>query len=273
MPIITKISVQKKNQSRYNIFLDHVYAFAVDEDTLIKHHLIKGKKLSDQDLTKVQYEDEIRKAYHSALQFLSYRMRSGLEIRAYLKKKEWAEAIIDVVLQELTSRKYINDLEFAKAYVRTYANSGKKGPLVLKRELEQKGITEQKIIEALMEYNKEKQIMDAIQLGNKYTAQNKKHSERMLKQKLQQLLSTKGFPSVIVQAAMEAIEFEKDEEMEWETLKTEAEKAKRRNKKYIGYEYRQRMQQVLFRKGFPIDLINRFLEEDEAPNDEEGSAN
>ncbi|VEF48875.1 regulatory protein RecX [Bacillus freudenreichii] len=263
MPIITKISVQKKNQNRYNIFLDNVYAFAVDEDVLIKYHLTKGKELSDHDLTRIQHEDEIRKAYHSAVQFLSYRMRSALEISAHLKKKEWPDRIIDVVLQELTSQKYIDDLEFAKAYVRTYANSGKKGPLVLKRELEQKGITEQKINEALTEYNKEKQVMDAIQLGNKYAAQNKKLSERMLKQKLEHSLSIKGFPPDIVQSAMEAIDYEKDEETEWEALKIEAEKAKRRNKKYSGYEYRQRMQQALFRKGFTMGLINRFLEEDD----------
>ncbi|RWR11215.1 recombination regulator RecX [Siminovitchia fortis] len=262
MPVITKIAVQKKNQSRYNIFLDHVYAFAVDEDILIKYQLTKGKELSEQDLTRVQHEDEIRKAYHSAIQFLSYRMRSALEIRAHLQKKEWPDSIIDVVLQELTIQKYIDDLEFAKAYVRTYANSGKKGPLVLRRELANKGVPEIKINEALAEYNKEKQVADAIRLGNKYAAQNKKLSERMLKQKLEYTLSTKGFPPEIILAAMDGINYEKDESLEWETLKAEAEKMKRRYKKYTGYEYRRRMQQALFRKGFTIELINRFMDED-----------
>ncbi|MBD8006675.1 recombination regulator RecX [Bacillus norwichensis] len=267
MPIITKISVQKKNQSRYNIFLDNVYAFAVDEDILIKYHLTKGKELLEQDLFKVQYEDEIRKAYHLAIQFLSYRMRSALEIRTHLQKKEYLDSIIDVVLKELATQKYIDDLEFAKAYVRTYANSGKKGPLVLKRELVGKGITEGKINEALAEYNKEKQITDAIHLGNKFAAQNKKLSERMLKQKLEYTLSIKGFPSEIIQAAMGGIEYEVDEELEWEALRTEAEKMKRRYNKYIGYEYRQRMQQALFRKGYSMDMISRFLENDAAKDE------
>ncbi len=262
MPVITKISVQKKNQSRYNIFLDNVYAFAVDEDTLIKYHLVKGKELSDQDLTRIQHEDEIRKAYHSAIQFLSYRMRSALEIRVHLQRKEWSDSIIDAVLQELTDRKYIDDYEFAKAYVRTYANSGKKGPIVLKRELTNKGISEDTINAALEEYNKEHQVEDAIRLGDKYAVQYKKLSERMLKRKLEYILSTKGFPFDIIQAALEAIDYEKDEELEWKTLKGEAEKAKRRYKRFTGHEYRQRMQQALFRKGFTIDMINRFLDED-----------
>ncbi|GIN92212.1 regulatory protein RecX [Siminovitchia terrae] len=267
MPVITKISVQKKNQSRYNIFLDHVYAFAVDEDILIKYHLTKGKELLEQDLIKVQHEDEIRKAYHLAIQFLSYRMRSALEIRTHLQRKEYSDSIIDVVLHELAAQKYIDDLEFAKAYVRTYANSGKKGPLVLKRELAGKGVAEGKINEALAEYNKEKQIVDAIHLGNKFAVQNKKLSERMLKQKLEYTLSTKGFPPEIIQAAMGGIDYEIDEELEWETLEKEAEKMKRRYNKYAGYDYRRRMQQALFRKGYSMDMINRFIDDDAAEDE------
>lgn len=268
MPTITKITVQKKNQNRYNIFLDNVYAFAVEEDVLIKYNLMKGKDLSEQDITRIQHEDDIRKAYHSAIHFLSYRMRSAQEIRAHLLKKEWSDSIIDVVLLELKDRKYIDDLEFAKAYVWTYVNSGKKGPLVIKRELINKGIAEDKINRALAEYDKRRQISDAVRLGNKYVNQYKKHSELMLRQKLERTLSTKGFPSDVIQNAMEAIDYEKDEMHEWEALWSEAMKMKRRYKKYTGFEYRQRMQQALFRKGFTMDLINRFLDGEEASEHE-----
>ncbi|HEY4553704.1 MAG TPA: recombination regulator RecX, partial [Bacillaceae bacterium] len=34
MPVITKISSQKKNVDRYNIFLDETFAFGVDEEVL-----------------------------------------------------------------------------------------------------------------------------------------------------------------------------------------------------------------------------------------------
>ena len=35
---------------------------------------------------------------------------------------------------------YLNDLEFAKAYVRTHVNGGNKGPITLQLELKEKGI-------------------------------------------------------------------------------------------------------------------------------------
>jgi len=265
MPVITKISTQKKNKARYNIFLDGAYAFSVDEDVLLKFQLKKGKEFSEEEITRVQHEDDIRKAYHSAIHFLSFRMRSALEIRQFLQKKEWSDSIIDVVIKELDHRNYINDLEFAKAYVRTYASSGKKGPMVIRQELLKKGVTEPKANEALLEYKKEQQVADAIQMGNKYVKQYKKLSERMLKQKVEYTLSTKGFPADTVSKAMEEIEYEKAEDEEWETIVLEALKMKRRySGKYTGYEYEQRMKQALFRKGFTVDLINRFLEEDQA---------
>ena len=49
MPIITKITTQKKNKERYNIFMDEgkgeQYAFSVDEAVLIKYQLKKGMEL------------------------------------------------------------------------------------------------------------------------------------------------------------------------------------------------------------------------------------
>lgn len=49
MPVITKITAQKKLKDRYNIFTDagdgEKYAFSVDEDVLIKHQLKKGWNL------------------------------------------------------------------------------------------------------------------------------------------------------------------------------------------------------------------------------------
>lgn len=44
MPYITKISAQKNNTERVNIFLDEKYAFSVDLDVLVQHDLKKGKR-------------------------------------------------------------------------------------------------------------------------------------------------------------------------------------------------------------------------------------
>ena len=59
MKVITKIGRQKNNPERYNIYLDEQYSFAVDEATLIKFGLMKGKTLEQFDIDEIVYEDEI----------------------------------------------------------------------------------------------------------------------------------------------------------------------------------------------------------------------
>ncbi|MFS0645977.1 recombination regulator RecX [Siminovitchia sp. 179-K 8D1 HS] len=262
MPIITKISTQKRYTARYNIFLDEQYAFSVDEDVLIRYQLKKGKHVTDLEIVQIQHADEIRKAFNAALHFLSFRMRSEKEIRDHLKKKEWDDSIIDAVLHELRKQKLTDDLEFAKAYVRTCMNMGRKGPAVIKKELMEKGVNEPFLETALMEYTQEQQIKDAIALGNKFAKRNKKLSERMLRQKVEYTLSARGFPFGIIQAAIDGIDIGKGEAEEWEAIIREANKAKRRFANFSGSAYEQKMKQALFRKGFAIDLINRFLDED-----------
>ena len=67
MPVITKITQQKKDKERYNIFLDEKYAFSVHESVLVKFELTKGMTLEDWSVDEMVYEDEIRKAFNRAL--------------------------------------------------------------------------------------------------------------------------------------------------------------------------------------------------------------
>ena len=69
MLAISKITRQKNNPERYNIYLNEKYAFAVDEGTLIKFGLTKGKVLEQFEIDEITYEDEIAKAFNKALGF------------------------------------------------------------------------------------------------------------------------------------------------------------------------------------------------------------
>lgn len=47
MAVITKITRQKRNEERYNIFLNDEYAFSVDESVLVKYRLTKGMTIDE----------------------------------------------------------------------------------------------------------------------------------------------------------------------------------------------------------------------------------
>ncbi|WP_374722575.1 recombination regulator RecX [Peribacillus tepidiphilus] len=267
MAYITRITVQKKLKDRYNIFLDkgrgEEYAFSVSEDVLIKHGLKKGMEIDELDIMEIQYQEDIQKAYTQSIQFLSIRMRSEQEVRQHLKKKEWDAPIIQEVIHKLKKFNYINDLEFAKAYVRTQINTTKKGPQLITKELNEKGVAEDSIQEAIKEYDEHLQIEHARALIEKNKKSSKRISTVEYKRKMEQMLFSKGFPSWVVQEIIVNEPFENDLDEEWESLCYQGVKAHKRYMKYEGFQYEQKMKQALYRKGFSIELIEKFLNEKE----------
>lgn len=271
MPVITKIAVQKHNKDRYSIFTDNgsgeEYAFSVDEDVLIKHQIKKGMELDDSAIAEMLLHDDIRKAYNSAINYLAHRMRSEAEVRDYLKKKEMAEPVINEAIQKLYALNFLNDEQFALAYVRTQLNTTNKGAEVIKRELKEKGIKPGIIAEVSEEVSVEEQIEKAKKLSEKYVEKNTKDSARILKQKVEQMLQRKGYSFAIIRAALEESEVEKEETDEMDALRYQGDKLHAKHVKLPQREYRQKMKMALYRKGFPMDLIGEYIDEKENEED------
>ncbi|TYR79229.1 recombination regulator RecX [Priestia megaterium] len=263
MAVVTKITTQQNNRERYNIYLDYgkgeEFGFGVDEHVLIQYNLTKGRVLDEFELSEIQFADDTKKAYNSAISYLSYRMRSEKEVKEYLAKKEISAIIIQQVIQKLLANRYLNDEEFAKAYVLTQMNTTPKGPRVIKRELQEKGISESIITLSLCEYPKEQQIETATKLIAKLKGKYKKMSQVMMKQKVEQFLANKGYSFSIINEAFNEMNLEKESDEQWEALKYQGMKAHRRYEKYSGWEYEQKMKQSLYRKGFSLDDIDSFL--------------
>lgn len=264
MAIITKITTQKQSDERFNVFIDdgsgEKYAFSVDQDILIKFNLQKGKELDNFDIVEIQYGDDIKKAYNKALEYLSYRMRSIKEVEDFLAKKEYAESVIQEVIYKLKEYRYVDDLEFALAYVRTQKQTNGKGPTVLKKELVGKGIGQAIIEQVLLEYSHDEQIEEAIQHAEKLLKKNNKLSTVQLKQKLEQLLMRKGYSYDIISIVLEEVHYEQDESEEWLALVKHAEKGEKKYQNEDPYQYKMKMKQFLYRKGFSVELIEKYLD-------------
>lgn len=262
MRTITKITTQIKNKERYNIYTDEgsgeQYAFSVDEAVLIKFGLKKGMDLDDFLYTEICYEDDIRKSYNLALQYLARRMRSEFEVRQYLMEKNVDPPIIQEVILRLYNYKFLDDEQYAYSYVRTQMNTTDKGAILIKRELKDKGISTELIEKAIGLYSFDDQLETAKKLCEKTSSRNTKSSERALKQKLEQMLIRKGFDyDIISEAVSEATAGLMNDEMD--ALKFQAEKLHKKYQNEIGYEYERKMKQALFRKGFSLEQIELYL--------------
>ncbi|MCP3033409.1 recombination regulator RecX [Halobacillus sp. A1] len=265
MAKITRITTQKKQKNRYNIFLDRgqgeAYGFSVDEDILIKYRLQKSLELEESTIEALIQKDTIHKTYTQTINFLSYRMRSEKEIRDYLFKHEVDEEHIDEIVQRLYREKLLDDLEFAVALVRTRIQTSSKGPLLVKKELIEKGVDAPKIDEALEHYSFDAQLEKAVKLAEKKLKSTSKKSHREQIQTIQQNLMQKGFYGDVVKEAVSQLP-EEEGDQEWEAVVFQGEKLLRKfERKTEGYELKQKLKSGLYRKGFPIDLIDRFIEE------------
>ncbi|KGA97698.1 recombinase RecX [Alkalihalobacillus alcalophilus ATCC 27647 = CGMCC 1.3604] len=267
---ITKITAHKRFKQRYHLFFNkgngEEYGFSIDEDVLIKRGIKKGLEIDQEELEQIVDEDEKKKTYHLSIHYLSYRMRSVFELVEYLQGKERKKEHIEYTVQLLLEQKLLNDEEFAKSFVRTKKNTQLKGPLKLKQELKQKGISEAIIEGALREFS----FAEQIEKLTKWLMKQKpsmRESAHALKQKQQNRLQAKGFSHAVIQIAYDEVDADldndSDQDAEWQALCFQAEKLKRKYKtKYNTYEYEQKLKQGLYQKGFPIDEITRFIEKD-----------
>lgn len=268
MPKITKITAQKK-AGRYNIFIDEQFAFGVTESVLIKYRLAKGLEIDSQLQRAIQKDDDNAKAYQLALNYLSHQLRTEKELTQYLRDHEITPEGIQISLAKLRELHYIDDQNYADSYVRTVINTADKGPKVVRQKLIQKGVSATHIDQALSHYSVDDQVTVGLAAAKKLAKKYRHRSFFEQQQKVKQGLMQKGFGGDSLSLIMEALALEADEDNEADALAELGAKKWRRYRLLEPRERRMKMQQALYRKGFNIDAINHFIDEQELSDDPE----
>ncbi|HHV38008.1 MAG TPA: hypothetical protein GXX70_00770 [Tepidimicrobium sp.] len=147
--IITKIEPQK-NKDRVNIYIDDKFAFGITKEIQYKYNLAENMEIDEKYIEKVLIEEEQSKCNNFALRFLGYRQRSEKEIVDRLQKKGFKPYIIDNTLDYLKDYGLINDLEFARSFMRDKIHINKHGPKRIRYDLYKKGIS-QAIIDKVLD--------------------------------------------------------------------------------------------------------------------------
>lgn len=145
---ITLLQMQKRNKERVNVFLDGEYAFAVPLNVALT--LKKGQRLSAAQVDEFRQDGEVDLAFQRSVRYLGMRPRSSAEIVTYLKRKEYDEAIVEVVVRRLHEHGYLDDEAFARFWVDNRNRFRPRGAQALRYELRQKGV-ERDTIDATLE--------------------------------------------------------------------------------------------------------------------------
>jgi regulatory protein len=136
---ITALKFQKRNKERVSVFLDGEYAFGLTAVEAAR--LQRGQVLSDSEISALKMQDEQNRAFNRALNFLSYRPRSRVEVERYLRGKAVDEETVADVLLRLEQARYVDDETFARFWVENREQFRPRSRRALRYELRQKGVS------------------------------------------------------------------------------------------------------------------------------------
>lgn len=258
MKTITKISTQKK-AGRYNIDLDGKFAFGVAESTIVKFGLEKNRELSEATIDEIVAADKVAIAYNKAIVFLGSRLRSQKQVADKLKSLNYQPEVIQQVIEILVKQKYLDDQQYAQAFLNTQLKTADKGIGNISYQLVQDGIDQQTVDQLINQVSPTAWQTQADQVAKKLSRKNQKQSVNAKRNSIYQSMIGKGFKTDQIEIAIDNLQLANNADQEQAKLAKLIETKFDHFQKYDG-QANYRLKQYLFGKGFMIDDINLALE-------------
>lgn len=194
MPVITNISEQRRRANRRNIYLDGAFAFGCNLNVVAKFMLRPGMSLSDEQVRQIQLGEVKQECFDAAMRLLESRMHSTAEIRRKLARKEYGDATLSAVIDDLTRLGYLNDEQFAKSKAASAAERKQHGRRRAKAELMRAGVKSDVADKALDHvYDAADTTAVARELAMKQAPRLKKLDPQVARRRLVGMLQRRGF--------------------------------------------------------------------------------
>lgn len=213
--IITQMTSDVRDQNRVNIYINGKFSFSLDIKQVVDLQVKVGKVLTEPELQELQSASEFGKLYQRALEWALTRPRSVWETRDYLRRRqlkrtqlnrkrqhdelkplpEIQNAAIDLVIERLTARGYVDDYKFAEYFVENRFTKKGVSRRRLELELRQKHVSDDIIAEVLANSSRD----EAAELAKMIAKKRHKYDPP----KLIQYLVSQGFSYETVKTAVE----------------------------------------------------------------------
>jgi regulatory protein len=188
--------IVKKGRKDVTINFDDENFLILAIEVFLKSGLKKNDEISEDRFSSLIEENKKFHIKQRAYRLLGRRQHSVAEMKTKLRGKDYDKSLIDDVLNELIESKYLNDKNFAAAFVEEKLKSKKWSERRLKSELIKKGIKPEIISEELnSKLSPQANLENAIYIAKKkYEAFKKSNLEPSeVKNKLTTFLLSRGF--------------------------------------------------------------------------------
>jgi len=258
---ISQIKKCRNNQYEITIIKDgKELLFKLAEDFIIKYHLYHNKELNSEEFTLIHTLSNYSKIYTKTMNYIAFKMRTEEEVVKYLRENNCSEPYLSEIIEKLKRINYINDQIYSEMYVKHQFDINKKGPILIKKELLTKQIDKVTIDKSLQYLTQVMIEQNIIHLIRYYDKLNKNKSINKLKESILRSLILKGYDYEVITSHLNHYSFIDNNNDEVllinETLKAQ----KKYQKKYEGYELKNRVIKSLLNKGFLYeDILNALV--------------
>lgn len=245
----------KTKSNEYKITTDEG-EYKLFDDIIIKSELLLKKDISKEEFANILAKNNMLKAYYSALKMVSIKMRSEIELKNLLKKKEYSSEEINYAIEKLAKEGYLNHEVYIESYIHDMLNLYLVGETKILKDLIKLGFKENEILPHLAKVDKSIYITKI----NKYITKKAKANKRSVnefKRKVLDELINKGFSKEDIITGLNEIEIE---ENTFELEKLINKLYKKYINKYDLNTTKMKIKNYLYQKGY-IDInIDKYLD-------------
>lgn len=240
------LKYKKKRNGQYEIQLDSGKDLCLYEEVILKFSLLLKKNIDEEELDEILLSNQEYDVYYVALKSLKNRFKSVKELRISLLKKEYPVEYVESAIHKLLSQGYLDDRSFAKSYINTQMITTSKGPKKIEKELLEKGVSRDIIVDELTIFTNDEQIIKIEKLANRLIRSNRSRGGVVLRKKIIQDLHNMGYSGSIVEDVLSSIDFGDTKDI----ARKETEKLYQRlSRKYSGKELEFKIKEKLYQKG------------------------
>ncbi len=197
------LSCKPKHGSYLSLVLEDGQVLDIHRDIAALYDLFNQTELTQQQLKKLLFDNDIRRVYHRALYLLE---GQGYSYKGLFQKlsRSYDEEVCFAVLDRLSQQGFINDWKYAEQVARRAGEMKRYGARRIRQILYQKGIPPAVIEKTLEPYTDEVfQLQNlAVLLEKKYSRLLTDRTDRKQVEKCKAALARMGYDFSVIQKAV-----------------------------------------------------------------------
>lgn len=245
------VKFKKGKRNIYELEFDNGLKCKLYDDVIVKYNLIANKILDNQKLDEILTFNDSLGAYYESIKKINTKLRSEVELKKYLKEKEYSDDIIKNTIERLKKDGYLNREVYIKSFINDAYRFTPHGPEKIKSDLYKLGFNDKEIAPLLNQdyYDKVIRLIDKKIKGNINTSVN------MFKQKLSNYLITNGYPKELFNEYLASINLDDRNSLRKEAIKL----INKYQKKYDNLKLSLFIKDKLYKKGYNIDEVGEVI--------------